>query len=116
MRALLALFTLLLLVSCTVDSLPSVHEVNLVGAEYVRVTWFYGQPRELQLGEQALSLTRDTDRADGPLVVSQALSVNGEPYLRDPLPRLRRAPTEARYVAGSSDMRVVVGQDRKSVV
>lgn len=116
MRALLAFFTLLLLVSCTVDSQPSVHEVNLVGAEYVRVTWFYGQPRELQLGEQPLSLTREPDRADGPLVISQALSVNGAPYLRDPLPRLRRAPTEARYVAGSSDMRVVVGQNAAQVL
>lgn len=116
MRALLAFLTLLILVSCAPDSQPAVHEVNLVGSEYVRVTWFYGQPREMQLGSEPLSLTRQPDRPDGPLVVGQALSVNGQPYLRDPLPRLRRAPTEARYIAGSSDMRVVVGQDAAQVL
>ncbi len=116
MRALLAFFTLLLLVSCAPDSQPAVHEVNIVGSEYVRVTWFYGQPREMQLGDQPLSLVRNPDRPDGPLVVTQALSVNGEPFLRDPLPRLNRAPTEARYVAGSSDMRVVVGQNAAQVL
>jgi len=116
MRVLLAMFTLLLLVACAPDSRPSVHELNLVGAEYVRVTWFYGEPRQLELGGQQLALTRDPDRPAGPLVVPQALSVNGEPYLRDPLARLRTAPTEARYVAGSSDMRVVVGQDAAQVL
>lgn len=116
MRFLLALAPLLLLVSCVADSQPSIHEVNIVGSEYVRLTWFYGEPRELEIGSQTVSLTRAADQAPGQLVVSEALSVNGEPFLREPLVRLQRAPTEARHVGGSSDMRVVVGQDAAQVL
>ncbi len=116
MRLLLALAPLLLLVACAADSQPSIHEVNIVGSEYVRLTWFYGEPRELELGSQTVALTREPDREPGQLVVSEALSVNGAPFLREPLVRLRRAPTEARYVGGSSDMRVVVGQDAAQVL
>lgn len=116
MRFLLALAPLLMLVSCVADSQPSIHEVNLVGSEYVRVTWFYGQPQELDIGTQTVSLSREPDREAGALRVDEALSVNGTPYLREPLVRLRRAPTEARYVAGSSDMRVVAGQDTGQVL
>lgn len=116
MRLLLALAPLLLLVSCMADSQPSIHEVNIVGSEYARVTWFYGEPRELEIGSQSVTLTREPNRAPGQLVVNEALSVNGLPFLREPLVRLQRAPTEARYVGGSSDMRVVVGQDAAQVL
>ncbi len=117
MRAfLLALLPLSLLVSCVPDAQPSVHEVNLVGSEYVRLTWFYGQPRELDLGGKTVTLTRGHDLASGPMVVDEALSVDGEPFLRESLRRLDRAPTQASYVAGSSDMRVIVGQDAAQVL
>lgn len=116
MRSLLAVVPLILLIACAPDAQPSLHEVNLVGSEYVRVSWFYGQPRELQLADETLTLTRAPNREPGSMVVSDALDVNGQPFLREPLALLQRAPTEASYIGGSSDMRVQVGQDAAQVL
>lgn len=116
MRAfLLALLPLALLTSCATDTKPALHEVNLVGSEYVRITWFYGEPREMELGGQLVTLGSPVADS-GAMVVPSALAVDGEPFLRESLARLRRAPTEASYIAGSSDMRVLVGQDAAQVL
>ena len=112
---LLALLPLTLLAACATDTKPALHEVNLVGSEYVRLTWFYGEPRELDLGGQTVTLSR-LGAQEGQMVVTSALAVDGEPFLREGLTRLRRAPTEASYIEGSSDMRVVVGQDAAQVL
>jgi len=116
MRAILALVALLFLAACAPDVQPAVHEVNLVGSEYVRVSWFYGEPREFEAGEDRLVLERPAEQSESAMAVSGALSINGQPFLRDPLPRLKRAPTEVKRVGGSSDMRVRVGQDAAQVL
>ncbi len=110
MRFLLGLIPVLLLVSCAPDAEPTLHEINLVGSEYVRVTYFYGLPRTFVLGDSEVTLERSAGRGNETLAVSESLRVDGLPFLRDPLPRLRRAPTEVSYVGGSSDMRVRTGQ------
>lgn len=116
MRILLALIPLLLLVSCAPDTEWSLHEVNLFGAEYARISYFYGMPGELDLGGRTVTLERAAGRSTESLAVSEALRVNDEPYLLEPLLRLRRAPNEAARVAGSSDLRVQVGQDSAQIV
>lgn len=116
MRAFLAITALLLLAACAPDVQPAVHEVNIVGSEYVRVSWFYGEPRDFAAGGDTLRLRRPDSQPEGPLTVAGALTVNGEPFLREPLVRLRRAPTEVKRVAGSSDVRVHVGQNAAQVL
>lgn len=116
MRVLTALTALLLLAACAPDVQPAVHEVNLVGSEYVRITWFYGEPRDFSSGDGTLVLTRPEQQPEGAMTVSGALSVNGQAFLREPLARLNRAPTEVKRVGGSSDMRVRAGQDAAQVL
>lgn len=116
MRFLPALIPLLLLASCVTDSEPSIHEVNIFGSEYVRITWFYGAPRTLELGDRTIDLERAGGRNTETLAVSEALRVDGQPYLREPLSTLRSAPTEVHHVGGSSDMRVRVGQNAAQVL
>jgi hypothetical protein len=116
MRFLLALVPLLLLVSCAPDPESSLHEVNLFGAEYARISYFYGLPGQLDLGGRTAVLERSSGRSTEPLAVGEALRVDDRPYLLEPLPALQRAPNEVARVPGTSDLRVRVGQDSAQIV
>jgi hypothetical protein len=116
MRVLLALMPLLFLVSCAPDSESSLHEVNLFGAEYARISYFYGLPGQLDLGGREVTLERSSGRSTEPLAVAEALRVDGRPYLLEGLPALQQAPSEVARVGGSSDLRVRVGQDAAQIL
>jgi hypothetical protein len=116
MRVLLALLPLLILVSCAPDTEASLHEVNLFGAEYARISYFYGLPGELDLGGSTVTLERASGRSTEPLAVGEALRVEDRPYLLEPLMALRQAPSEVARVPGTSDLRVRVGQDSAQIV
>lgn len=116
MRVLLALLPLLILVSCAPDAETSLHEVNLFGAEYARVSYFYGLPGQLDLGGKAVTLERAAGRSTEPLAVPEALRVDSQPYLLEGLPALLQAPSHVARVGGSSDLRVQVGQDAAQIL
>lgn len=116
MRVLLALAPLLLIVSCVPEGQPRLHEVVLYGAENSRLTYFYGTPTTLLLGEEEIALERLDGEGDDPLLVSQALSVAAEPYLRESVAPLQEAPVEVVSVARSSDLRVAVNEDTGPVL
>ncbi len=116
MRLLLGIFPLLFLIACAIDTEPTVHEVNIYGSGYARITWFYGEPRTMVLGDTTLELTRAAGRSTETMAVSSALRVNDQPYLREPLAMLRRAPTQTSWIEGSSDMRVVTGLSAAQVL
>lgn len=116
MRVLLALAPLLLIVSCVPEGQPRLHEVVLYGAENSRLSYFYGTPTSLLLGEEEISLERLEAQDQDPLLVAQALSVDGQPYLRESVTPLQQAPVEVESVARSSDLRVAVNQDTGPVL
>src|SRR5690606_4117022 len=116
MRVLVVALAPLLLIACAPPTLPALHEIVLVGSENVRLSYFYGTPTAIGLGGETLELTRAGATGEDPLAVEGALRIGGRPYLAEPVPAPRFAPTEVRRVSATSDMRVQVGRDVAQVV
>lgn len=111
MRVLLALLPLLFIAACVPEGQPRLHEITLHGAENLRLSYLYGAPTTLMLGEREVALERGAGNGEDPLALAQALAIDGRPYLREGLPPLDAAPTEVSTLARSSDLRVEVNQD-----
>src|SRR5690625_3984580 len=116
MRVLLALIPLLFIAACAPDGLPRIHEVVLYGQQNTRLTYFYGTPTTLMLGDQAVELTRYRGESEDPLAIDGALGVEGAPYLRERIPALENPPSEVFQVPRSSDMRVRVHADTGRII
>jgi hypothetical protein len=116
MRVLLALAPLLLIAACVPESQPRLHEVVLFGAENSRLSYLYGSPTVLMLGDNEVSLERVRVRSDDPLAVPDALAIGGEPYLREPVRAPGEAPNSVQSIARSSDLRVSVNEDSGPIV
>ena len=116
MRVLLALLPLLLMAACVPDGQPRLHEIVLYGAENTRISYLYGSPTVLMLGDSEVALERGAVDTSQPLALAEALSIDGEPFLREPVRRLATPPTEVSTLARSSDLRVEVEQDTGPIV
>lgn len=111
MRVLLALAPLLLLAACTPEGQPRLHEIVLYGSENIRLSYLYGSPTTLMLGDDEVTLARGRSVEDDPLALSEALAVDNRPYLRERVRPLSEPPNEVRTIARSSDLRVAVRED-----
>jgi hypothetical protein len=116
MRVLLALFPLLTIVSCVPEGQPRLHEIVLYGAEDVRLTYLYGAPTTLMLGDETVELTRGQIPEDDPLAIAEALAVGERPYLRERVHPLAEPPGEVRSVLRSSDLHVGLDSDTGPVL
>lgn len=116
MRVLLALLPLLLMAACVPDGEPRLHEVVLYGAENTRISYFYGGPTTLMLGDREVALERAGSGDADPLALAEALSVDGRNFLRERVPRLDTPPSEVSALARSSDLRVEVFEDTGPIV
>jgi len=114
MRFAIALFTLCLsLAACLPeeDVIPSLHDIALYSnASDLRglYGYVYGEPATLNLGEREIALTRG--RSSDPLAVSNALLIDGQPFLQNPLSRLSPPPTRVQRIPLTSDVQLEVGQ------
>ena len=111
MRVLLALLPLLLMAACVPEGHPRLHEITLYGAENLRLSYLYGAPTTLMLGEREVALERGAGDGEDPLALAEALSIDGRPYLRERLAPPDAAPTEVSSISRSSDLRVEVNED-----
>lgn len=111
MRILLALAPLLFILGCVPEGQPRLHEVVLYGAENTRLSYLYGTPTSILLGEEEVELERAAAAPDDPLAVSEAMSIDGAPYLKERVHPLPAAPNVVRSMQRSSDLRVEVEKD-----
>ncbi|MEX2543435.1 MAG: protease complex subunit PrcB family protein [Trueperaceae bacterium] len=111
MRVLLALAPLLLLAACVPEGQPRLHEIVLYGSENVRLSYLYGSPTTLMLGDDEVTLVRGRTVEGDPLALAEALSVEDRPYLRERVRPLSEPPNEVRTISRSSDLRVAVRED-----
>ena len=114
MRFLLALFALCFsLTACLPeeDVIPSLHDIALYSnASDLRglYGYIYGEPTTLNLGEREIALMKG--RSSDLLAVSNALLIDGQPYLRSSLTRLSPPPTRVQRIPLTSDVQLEVGQ------
>jgi hypothetical protein len=111
MRVLLALAPLLLMAACVPEGQTRLHEIVLYGAENFRLSYLYGAPTTLMLGDDEVALERVAAAPDDLLAIAEALSVAGRPYLRERVAPLAEAPNTVRSLERSSDLRVSVARD-----
>jgi hypothetical protein len=111
MRVLLALAPLLLMAACVPEGQTRLHEIVLYGSENVRLTYLYGTPTTLMLGDEEVVLERAAPAADDPLALADALTIAGRPYLRERVAPLAEAPNTVSSIERSSDLRVRVAED-----
>lgn len=111
MRVMLALAPLMLVASCVPDGQPRLHEIVLYGEENTRLTYLYGTPVTLLLGEEEVALERGSPAGDDPLAIEEALLVAGRPYLRERVQPLAQPPSEVSSIQRSSDLRVALQAD-----
>ncbi|MEX2536469.1 MAG: protease complex subunit PrcB family protein [Trueperaceae bacterium] len=116
MRVLLALLPLLLMAACVPEGQPRLHEIVLYGSENQRLSYLYGSPTTLMLGDEEVVLERAAGNESDPLVIGEALAINESPYLRERLAPLDAEPSEVRSLARSSDLRVEVNEDTGPIV
>lgn len=116
MRVLLALTPLLLIVACAPEGQPRLHEVVLYGAENTRLSYFYGMPTALMLGDREVVLERESFGQDDPLAVTGALAIDGDPYLSERTRPLEERPNEVSTISRSSDLRAKVNRDSGPIV
>jgi hypothetical protein len=116
MRVLLALAPLLLMAACVPEGQPRLHEIVLYGAENVRLSYLYGSPTRLMLGDEEAALERGMVAEDDPLALPEALTIDGRPYLRERVAPLAEAPNTVRHIARSSDLRVSVARDSGAIL
>lgn len=69
--------------------------------------YLYGPTGSLGVGGRTVSLSNDP--LTGELAVASALSVDGEPYLKQALPRLLPPPTRVQRVPLTSDVQLEIG-------
>ncbi|HEX7004454.1 MAG TPA: protease complex subunit PrcB family protein [Trueperaceae bacterium] len=116
MRVLMALIPLLLLAACVPEGQPRLHEIVLYGAENARISYLYGAPTSLMLGEREIALERGSAESADPLALAEALAIDGEPYLREAVAPLGAPPTQVSPLARSSDLLVRVFEDTGPIV
>lgn len=103
----------LALVGCRTTTAPSLHEVQLFGAQDLRLTYAYGAPTTLMIGGREVSLAEG--RSEDPLGVLTAALVDGEPYLREDLEGIE-APAQVKRIPLTTDLLVSVAGPVDEVV
>ena len=71
--------------------------------------YLYGAPGSVSVVDETLTLTEDV--SEGLLSVPSALSVNGEPYIKQVLPKLSPPPSRVQRVPLTSDVELELGQN-----
>lgn len=107
----------LLLISCVPEEggAPELHDISLYNFDgnYV-YGYFYGEAITLGSGERTLVLTKGA--VDDPFAVSNALLVNGEPYLKQKILPLNDQPFVVQRVPLSTDLTVRTGAALEELV
>ena len=118
-RLLVPLVVLALLGACAPGPVVRMHDVYLYGTLDARLTYFYGDEKELRYNGGLLSLTRPTDADRGSAdryVVAESLLVDGARYLQQPVDPLGGAAVAASRIPLTTDMMLRVHMPTKQIV
>ena len=94
-----------LIAGCDPGTDPALHEIQLYGAQNTRLTYAYGAPATLMIGDVELTLTEG--KTDDPLDVLSAALIDGQSYLREPI-ETRDPPARVRRIPLTTDLIVTV--------
>lgn len=104
MRRSLAVFALLaLLAGCEPNRLPTLHDIYLFGLEDARLSYVYGLPGRLAIDGSEVEL--GSGSVPEPYAVTDALLIDGAPYLRAPIEDIA-APVRVARIPLTTDLLV----------
>lgn len=118
-RLALPLALTLLLTACAPGPTVRMHDLYLYGSLDARLTYFYGDATELRYGEGTVELTRAeaaTRGARDAYHVADALSVDGQSYLREATPPLPQPAVTASRIPLTTDMQLHVRVPTRQIV
>lgn len=102
--ALPLLAVLLLLAGCVPDTAPKLHDLYVYGTLDARLSYLYGSPGTVALGDREVTLSEGSMAA--PYAVDGALLVDGRPYLREAVAPLDPAPVTVRRIPLTTDLQL----------